>query len=50
MLNRLYKHTSWKEAQHDHAGPVDSQPKVLNLHEILSAYLKHQRSPHRGPV
>lgn len=44
MLNRLYKHTSMEESYSMiMLALVDGQPKVLNLHEILSAYLKHQK-------
>jgi DNA gyrase subunit A len=43
-LNRLYKHTSMEESYSMiMLALVDGQPKVLNLYEILSAYLKHQK-------
>ena len=43
-LNRLYKHTSMEESYSMiMLALVDGQPKVLNIHEILSAYLKHQK-------
>lgn len=43
-LNRLYKHTSMEESYSMiMLALVDGQPKVLNLYEILTAYLKHQK-------
>ena len=43
-LNRLYKHTSMQESYSMiMLALCDGQPKVMNLHEILSEYLKHQK-------
>ncbi len=44
ILNRLYKHTSMQESYSMiMIALADGQPKVLNLHEILTEYLKHQK-------
>lgn len=43
-LNRLFKHTQMQESfSMIMLALVDGQPKVLNLHEMLTEYLKHQR-------
>ncbi len=44
ILNQLYKHTQLQ----DTFGVimlalVDNQPKIMNLHEMLNYYLKHQK-------
>lgn len=44
-LNRLYKHTAMEDTYSMiMLALVDGQPRVLNLHEILSEYLKHQKN------
>ncbi|NCB42052.1 MAG: DNA gyrase subunit A [Clostridia bacterium] len=44
-LNRLYKHTAMEDTYSMiMLALVDGQPKVMNLHEILSEYLKHQKN------
>jgi len=44
ILNRLYKQTQLQESYSMiMIALVNGEPKVLNLHEILSEYLKHQR-------
>ncbi len=44
-LNRLYKHTQLQESfSMIMLAIVDGVPKVLNLKEILTEYLKHQKS------
>ena len=44
VLNRLYKHTQLQVSYSMiMLALVDGQPKVLNIHEILSEYLKHQK-------
>lgn len=43
-LNRLYKHTQLQDTfSMIMIALVDGQPKVLNLYDILSEYLKHQK-------
>lgn len=43
-LNRLYKHTAMEDSYSMiMIALVDGQPKVLNLYDILSEYLKHQK-------
>ena len=43
-LNRLFKHTQLQETiSMIMLALVDGRPRVLNLHEILSEYLKHQK-------
>ena len=43
-LNRLYKHTQMQDSYSMiMLALVDGQPRLLNLHEILSEYLKHQK-------
>lgn len=43
-LNRFYKHTQLQDSYSMiMLALVDGQPKVLNLHEILSEYLKFQK-------
>jgi len=43
-LNRLFKHTQMQESfSMIMLALVDGQPKVLNLHEMLTEYLKHQK-------
>ena len=43
-LNRLYKHTQMQESYSMiMLALVDGQPRIMNLHEILSEYLKHQK-------
>ena len=44
VLNRLYKHTQMQESiSMIMLALVDGRPKVLNLYEIISEYLKHQK-------
>ena len=44
ILNRLYKHTQMQDSfSMIMLALVDGRPKVLNLHEIISEYLKHQK-------
>ncbi|MBR5516814.1 MAG: DNA gyrase subunit A [Firmicutes bacterium] len=44
ILNRLYKHTQMQDSfSMIMLALVDGRPKVLNLREILSEYLKHQK-------
>ncbi len=44
MLNRLYKHTQLQESfSMIMLALVNGQPKILNLYDILSEYLKHQK-------
>ena len=44
ILNRLYKHTQMQESiSMIMLALVDGRPKVLNLYEIISEYLKHQK-------
>ena len=44
-LNRLYKQTQLQESYSMiMIALVNGEPKVLNLHEILSEYLKHQKN------
>ena len=43
-LNRIFKHTQMQDSYSMiMLALVDGQPKVLNLHEILTEYLKHQK-------
>ena len=43
-LNRLYKHTAMEDSYSMiMIALVDGQPRVLNLYDILSEYLKHQK-------
>ena len=43
-LNRLFKQTQLQESYSMiMIALVDGEPKILNLHEILSLYLKHQK-------
>lgn len=43
-LNRLYKHTQMQDSYSMiMLALVDGQPKILNLREILTEYLKHQK-------
>src|SRR5699024_5324440 len=43
VLNRLYKHTQMQESiSMIMLALVEGRPKILNLHEIISEYLKHQ--------
>ena len=43
-LNRLYKHTQMQESiSMIMLALVDGQPRILNLYDILSEYLKHQK-------
>jgi DNA gyrase subunit A len=45
LLNRLYKHTQLQESfSMIMLALVDGEPKVLNLREILTEYLKHQKN------
>jgi DNA gyrase subunit A len=45
LLNRLYKHTQLQESfSMIMLALVDGEPKVLNLKEILTEYLKHQKN------
>lgn len=44
VLNRLYKHTQMQESiSMIMLALVEGRPKILNLHEIISEYLKHQK-------
>lgn len=44
-LNKLYKHSQLQEnVSMIMLATVDGRPKVLNLYEILSEYLKHQKN------
>ena len=44
VLNRLYKHTQMQDSfSMIMLALVDGRPKLLNLREIISEYLKHQR-------
>ncbi len=44
ILNRLYKHTQLQDSfSMIMLALVDGRPKVLNLKEIISEYLKHQK-------
>lgn len=44
ILNRLYKHTQMQDSfSMIMLALVDGQPKILNLHEIINEYLKHQK-------
>ena len=44
VLNRLYKHTQMQESiSMIMLALVDGRPRVLNLYEIISEYLKHQK-------
>lgn len=44
MLNRLYKHTQLQDTYSMiMLALVNGQPKILNLYDILSEYLKHQK-------
>lgn len=44
-LNRLYKHTAMEDSYSMiMIALVDGQPRVLNLYDILSEYLKHQKN------
>ena len=44
ILNRLYKHTQLQESiSMIMLALVDGRPKICNLQEILSEYLKHQK-------
>lgn len=44
ILNRLYKHTQLQESfSMILLALVNGEPRVLNLHEILTEYLKHQK-------
>ncbi len=44
ILNRLYKHTQLQDSvSMIMLALVNGRPKVCNLHEILSEYLKHQK-------
>ena len=44
ILNRLYKHTQMQDSfSMIMLALVDGRPKVLNLYEIISEYLKHQK-------
>ncbi|MDO5392372.1 MAG: DNA gyrase subunit A [Eubacteriales bacterium] len=43
ILNQLYKHTQLQDTFGvNMLALVNNEPKVMNLHEMLSAYLKHQ--------
>ncbi|HML35869.1 MAG TPA: DNA gyrase subunit A [Bacillota bacterium] len=43
-LNRLYKHTQLQDSYSIiMIALVDGQPKLLNLHDVLTEYLKHQK-------
>ncbi len=45
LLNRLYKHTQLQESfSMIMLALVDGEPRVLNLREILTEYLKHQKN------
>ena len=44
ILNRLYKHTQLQDSiSMIMLALVDGRPKICNLHEILTEYLKHQK-------
>ena len=44
VLNRLYKHTQMQDSfSMIMLALVDGRPKILNLKEIISEYLKHQK-------
>lgn len=44
VLNRLYKHTQMQDSfSMIMLALVDGRPKILNLYEIISEYLKHQK-------
>ena len=44
VLNRLYKHTQMQDSfSMIMLALVDGRPKILNLREIISEYLKHQK-------
>ncbi len=44
ILNRLYKHTQMQDSiSMIMLALVDGRPKILNLYEIISEYLKHQK-------
>ena len=44
ILNRLYKHTQMQDSfSMIMLALVDGRPKILNLHQMLSEYLKHQK-------
>ena len=43
VLNQLYKHTKWKIHSASSCAIVDEEPKVLNLKEMLTYYLNHQK-------
>jgi len=44
LLNKLYKHTALQTTVSlNMIALVDGEPKVLNLYDILSLYLKHQK-------
>lgn len=44
ILNRLYKHTQLQDSvSMIMLALVDGQPRILNLHQILEEYLKHQK-------
>ncbi len=44
VLNRLYKHTQLQDSiSMIMLALVDGKPKILNLREIISEYLKHQK-------
>lgn len=44
ILNQLYKHTQLQESFGiNMIGLVGGQPKLLNLHEIITEYLRHQK-------
>ena len=44
VLNRLYKHTQMQESiSMIMLALVEGRPKILNLYEIISEYLKHQK-------
>lgn len=44
VLNRLYKHTQMQESiSMIMLALVDGRPRILNLYEIISEYLKHQK-------
>lgn len=44
MLNQLYKHTQLQDTfSINMIGLVGGQPKMLNLYDMISVYLKHQK-------
>lgn len=44
VLNRLYKHTQLQDSiSMIMLALVDGKPKILNLREMISEYLKHQK-------